>query len=73
MPEPRVGDHFPTDPTSTEVNEELRRVRTEQERIAERRRREEWDRDHGPLQPADFDRGLGEIEAVSEDDVEIEE
>jgi hypothetical protein len=45
------------------------RVAAEQE--AERRRREEWDRQHGPLDPQEF--GRGQIEAVSDEDVEIDE
>ena len=72
MSEPRVGDHFPDDPTATEVSEELRRRRVAAEQEAERRRREEWDRQHGPLDSQEFGRGLGEVEAVSDEDVEIE-
>lgn len=76
VPEPRGGDMFPDDPTATEVAEELRNRRIEAERRAEAVRRAEWDAAHGPLTPPDRDEqshGLGEIEAVSDEDVEVDE
>jgi hypothetical protein len=69
---------FPDDPTHEEVAGEIRRAREVAEREAERKRREEWDREHGSLsdpapgQEQEFGTGLGEIEAVSEEDVEID-
>jgi hypothetical protein len=66
---------FPDDPTHEEVAGEIRRAREVAERMAERKRREEWDREHGQPTPQDRDEqgtGLGEIEAVSEEDVEID-
>ena len=64
------------DPTAGEVTDAIRSQRERFEREQERRRREAWDREHGPLDPQtqqEFGTGLGEIEAVGEEDVEIDE
>jgi hypothetical protein len=76
MDKERQGDMFPTDPTASEVTDEIRKQREAFERATERQRRVDWDREHGPLSPQDQQEqghGLGEIEAVSEEDIEVDE
>jgi hypothetical protein len=44
-------DHFPEDPTASEVNEELASRRRKAEIREEMARRKQWDADHGPIEP----------------------
>jgi len=59
-----MTEHFPNDPTAQEVQQELRTARERAERIAERKRRQEWDQEHGALTDDTIE---GEAEEVPEE------